>query len=170
MVVRSPTPFGLGRNGCWHSCGSQLPRALLNECRKAARNLFEIGRLSSLFSCLCLARLRLLILLLLLLLMSGNVYPNPCPVFPCSVCAGNVTWPGRSVQCCTRSKWIHLKCLLVSFSRFRILTNLTPGGPLPAWSLLLLEIPHLLALWLPSRNLSACISPLFNLAPLAPLC
>ena len=28
MVVRSPTPFGLGRNGCWPSRESQLPRAL----------------------------------------------------------------------------------------------------------------------------------------------
>ena len=25
VVVRSPTPFGLGRNGCWPSRGSQLP-------------------------------------------------------------------------------------------------------------------------------------------------
>ena len=52
--------------------------------------------------------------------MSGNVHPNPCPVFPCSVCAGNVTWRGRSVQCCTCTNWVHLKCLLLSFSRFRI--------------------------------------------------
>ena len=28
VVVRFPTPFGLGRNGCWSSLGSQLPRAL----------------------------------------------------------------------------------------------------------------------------------------------
>ena len=28
VVVRSSTPFGLGRNGCWPSRGSQLPRAL----------------------------------------------------------------------------------------------------------------------------------------------
>ena len=28
VVVRSPNPFGLGRNGCWTSRGSQLPRAL----------------------------------------------------------------------------------------------------------------------------------------------
>ena len=27
--------------------------------------------------------------------MSGNIHPNPCPVFPCLVCAGNVTWRGR---------------------------------------------------------------------------
>ena len=53
--------------------------------------------------------------------MSGNVYPNPCPVFFCSVCTGNVTWRGRSVQCCTYSHWAHLKCLLLSFSRVRTL-------------------------------------------------
>ena len=52
--------------------------------------------------------------------MSGNVHPNPCPVFSCSVCAGNVTWRGRSVKCCTYSNWVHLKCSLLSFSRFRI--------------------------------------------------
>ena len=70
----------------------------LNDRRRVARSLFKIG-LSSLYSCLSLARL----LILLLLLMSGNVYPNPCPVFPYLVCAGNVTWRGRSVQCCTCS-------------------------------------------------------------------
>ena len=51
--------------------------------------------------------------------MSGNIHSNPCPVFPCSVCAGNVTWRGRSVQCCTCSNWVHLKCSLLSFARFR---------------------------------------------------
>ena len=63
----------------------------LNNRRKAAHSFFKIGRLFSLFllSCPSLAHLRLLILLLLL--MSGNVYPNPGPIFPCSVCAGNVT-------------------------------------------------------------------------------
>ena len=53
--------------------------------------------------------------------MSGNVHPNPCPVFPCLVFTGNVTWRGRSVQCCTCSNWVHLKCSLLSFSRFRTL-------------------------------------------------
>ena len=99
VVVRSPTPFGLGRNGCWPSRGSQLPRALpfifslccpLNDSRWAAHSFFKIGGLFSLFlfSCPSFALLRLLILLLLL--MSGNVHPNPGPIFPCSVCAGNV--------------------------------------------------------------------------------
>ena len=76
----------------------------LNDRRRAAHSIFKIGRLFSLFllSCLTLALLRLLILLLLL--MSGNVHPNPGPIFPCSVCAGNVTWRGKSVQCCACSK------------------------------------------------------------------
>ena len=76
------------------------------------------------FSCLTLAR----ILILLLVLMSSNVHPNPCPVFPCSVCTGNVTWRGRSVQCCICSDWVHLKCLLLSFSRVRTL------GSCHSWS------------------------------------
>ena len=90
------------------------PCSPLNDRKRVARSLFKIG-LTSLYSCLSLARL----LILLLLLMSGNVYPNPCSVFPCLVCAGNVTWRGRSVQCCTCSNWVHLKCSLLSFSRFR---------------------------------------------------
>ena len=82
----------------------------LNDRRRAAHSFFKIGCLFSLFlfSCPSLARLRLLILLLLLI--SGNVHPNPGPIFPCSVCAGNVTWPGKSVQCCTCSKWVYLRC------------------------------------------------------------
>ena len=130
VVVRSPTPFGLGQNGCWPSRGSQLPRALpfifslcclLNDRRRAAHSFFKIGCLFSLFlfSCPALTRLRLLILLLLL--MSGNVHSNPGPIFPCSVCAGNVTWRGKSVQCCTCSKWVHLRCSQLSLSKFRAL-------------------------------------------------
>ena len=101
LVVWSPTLFGLGRNGCWTSLGSQLPRALpfifllccpLNDRSRAAHSFLFF------FSCLSLA---LLCLLILLLLMSGNIHPNPGPIFLCSVCAGNVTWRGKSVQCCT---------------------------------------------------------------------
>ena len=66
-----------------------------------------------------LALLRLLILLRLL--MSGNVHPNPGPIFPCSVCARNVTWRGKSVQCCACSKWVHLRCSQLSLSKFRAL-------------------------------------------------
>ena len=126
VVVRSPAPFGLGRNGCWPFRGSQLPRALpfifslccpLNDRRRAAHSIFKIGRLLSLFffhfSWPSLALLRLLILL-----MSGNVHPNPGPIFPCSVCAGNVTWRGKSVQCCACSKWVHLRCSQLSLSQF----------------------------------------------------
>ena len=128
VVVRSPIPFGLGRNGCWPSRGSQLPRALpyifslccpLNDRRRAAHSIYKIGRLFSLFplSCPTLALLHLLVLLLLL--MDGGIHPNPGPIFPCSVCAGNVTWRGRSVQCCTCSKWVHLRCSQLSLSNFR---------------------------------------------------
>ena len=132
VVVRSPALFGLGRNGCWPSRGFQLPRAFpfifslccpLNDRRRAAHSFFKIGRLFSLFlfhfSCPSRALLRLLILLLLL--MSGNVHPNPGPIFPCSVCAGNVTWRGKSLQCCACSKWVHLRCSQLSLSQFRAL-------------------------------------------------
>ena len=85
-----------------------------------------------LFSCPSLALLRLLILLLLL--MSGNVHPNPGPIFPCSVCAGNVTWRGKWVQCCTCSKWVHPRCSQLSLSHFRAL------GSSHSWS------------WPPCRN------------------
>ena len=111
------------------------PCSPLNDRGRVARSLFKIG-LFSLFSCLSLARL----LILLLLLMSGKVHPNPCPVFPCLVCAGNVTWRGKSVQCCTCSNWVHLKCSLFSFSRFRTL------GSSHSWIFppcFFLEIPHL---------------------------
>ena len=123
-----PDPFGLGRNGCWPSRGSQLPRALpfifllccpLNDRRRAAHSFFKSGRLFSLFSCLSLAHPRLLILLLRL--MSGNVHPNPGLIFPRSVCAGNVTWRGKSVQCCTCSSWVHLRCSQLSLSKFKAL-------------------------------------------------
>ena len=93
-----------------------LPSSPLNYRRRVARSLYKIG-LFFLFSFLSLARL----LILLLLLMSSNVHPNPCAVFPYSVCAGNVTCRGRSVQCCTCSNWVYLKCSLLSFSKFRIL-------------------------------------------------
>ena len=130
VVVQSPTPFGLGRNGCWPSRGSQLPWELpfifslccpLNDRRRAAHSIYKIGCLFSLFlfSCPTLALLRLLILLLLL--MSGNVHPNPGPIFPWSVCTGNVTWWGKSVLCCTCSKWVHLRCSQLSLSKFRAL-------------------------------------------------
>ena len=93
----------------------------LNDRRRAAHSIFKIGRLFSLFllSCLTLALLRLLILLLLL--MNDNVHPNPGPIFPCSVCAGNVTRQGKSVQYYTCSKWVHLRCSQLSLSNFKTL-------------------------------------------------
>ena len=110
------------------SHGSQLPRALpfifslccpLNDRRRAAHSIYKIGRLFSLFlfSCPTLALLRLLIPLLFL--MNGNVHPNSGPIFLCSVCAGN--WQGKSVQCCTCSKWVHLRCLQLFLSKCRAL-------------------------------------------------
>ena len=109
--------------------GTPLTQSIFSRCsplnnrRRVASSLFKIG-LSSLFSCLSLARL----LILLLLMMSGNVHSNPCPVFPCSVCARNVTWEGRSVQCCTCSNRAYSKCSLLSFSRFKTL------GSFHSWS------------------------------------
>ena len=93
----------------------------LNDRRRAAHSIFKIGCLFSLslLSCPTLALLRLLILLLLL--MSSNAHPNPGLIFPCSVCAGNVTWRGKSVQCCTCSKWVRLRCSQLSLSNFRAL-------------------------------------------------
>ena len=101
------------------------PCCPLNDRKRAARNFFEIGRLSSFFACLSLDHFRLLILLLLL--VSGNIHPNPGPVFPWSVCSGNEIWRGRLVQCCTCSKWVHLKCLLFSLDS-ELLAALTPGA------------------------------------------
>ena len=65
----------------------------LNDPGRAAHSFFKIGRLFSLslFSSSSLARLRPLILLV----MSDNVHSDPGPVFPCSVCARNVTWRGK---------------------------------------------------------------------------
>ena len=128
----STTLFGLGESGCWTFQGSQLPQTLpfifllccpLNNHRRAADSFLKIGRLFSLslFSCPSLAHFRLLIHLLLL--MSGNIHPNPGPIFPCSVCTENVTWQGKSVQCCTCSKWVHLRCSQLSFSKFRTLDS-----------------------------------------------
>ena len=89
--------------------------------QKSSTQLFKIGRLFSLslFSCPPLARLRLVIHLLLL--MSSNVHPNPGPIFPCLVCAGNVTWRNKSVLCCTCSKWVYLSCSQLFLYKFKAL-------------------------------------------------
>ena len=128
VVVRSPIPFG----SKWLLAFPRVPvtRAFpfifslccsLNNRRRAALIFLKIGRLSSVFSYSSLACLRLLILFLLL--MSGNVHLNPGFIFPCSVCAGNVTGRGKSVQCCTCPKWVHLRCSQLSLSKFRALDS-----------------------------------------------
>ena len=96
-----------------------LPCCPLNDRKRVAHSFFKISQLF--FFLFSLALLRPLILFLLL--MSGNVHPNPGPIFPCSVCAGNVTWRGKSVQCCTCSKWVHLRCSQLSLSKFRALDS-----------------------------------------------
>ena len=85
VVVRSPTPFGLGQNGCWPFRGSQLPRAFpsyklffcrdTHDGRRAASGLSKNGRL---FFC------SHAFTHLLILLMSGDVHPTlaPCSSFP----------------------------------------------------------------------------------------
>ena len=93
----------------------------LNDRRRAAHSIFKIGRLFSLFLLSCVNLALLCLLILLLLLMSGNVHPNPGPIFPWSVCAENVIWRGTSVQCCTCSIWVHLRCSQLSLSNFRAL-------------------------------------------------
>ena len=177
VVVLFPTPFGLGRNDCClpegpnysgHSPHTNhfLPCFPLNDRDGAVRSLFEIGRLSSLFSCLSLARL----LILLLLLMSGNVHPNPGPVFPYSVRAGNVTWRGRLGQCSFFSKWAQLRCLLLFFSRFKTLGCSHCWSFPPCCVLASFGDPTSInAVLLPRTSLTS-ISPLFNLAHLVPLC
>ena len=39
------------------------------------------------------------------------------------MCAGNVTWLGKSVQCCACSKWVYLRCSQLSLSKFRALDS-----------------------------------------------
>ena len=105
----------------------------LNDRRKAAHSFFKIGRLFSLFLFSCPSLVLLCLLILLLLLMSGNVHPNPGPIFPCSMCTGNVTWWGKSMQCCACSKMGPSKVLttflipIQSLSQF-LLAALTLGA------------------------------------------
>ena len=106
--------------------------------------------------------------------MSDNVHPNPYPVFLCSVCAVNVTWRGRPVQCCTCYNWVHYSPLLDS----ELLVNLTPGAFLPAAFLFfwrfhtyqhcdfllgLLQLVYLhCSIWPPSANAALAFKPLFQ--------
>ena len=116
-----------------------------------------------LFSFLFLTRI------LILLLMSGNVHPNLCLVFPSSVCAGNMTWRGWLLQCCTRFKWIHLRCSLLS-SRFKTRGSSHSRSCPPCCDSAFLQVPHLPTLCLVVWAHPACILPLFNLVHLALLC
>ena len=68
------------------------------------------------------------------------------------------------MQCCTSSKWVHLKCSQL-FLDSKLLVALTPGAAIPVASLLLLKIPYLPTLWLRPRSPPACVPPPFNLAP-----
>ena len=88
--------------------------------------------------------------------MSGDVHPNTGPTFPCSVCAENVTWRGKSLQCCACFKWVHLRCSQLSLSKFRAL------GSSHSWSCPLCHN----TLTPPSRTPPTRIPPLYNLDPL----
>ena len=135
-MVRSPTSFGLSRNGCWTYRRSQLPWAPhLFFCYATPLNDSVGQHTTSLKSVACFlfffSPAILCLLILLLLLMSGNLHSNPGPIFPCSVCAGNVTWRGKSVHCCICSKWVHLRCSQLSLSKFRALDSSHSWSCLP---------------------------------------
>ena len=51
------------------------------------------------------------------------------------------------MRCCTCSKLVHLRRSFLSYSRFKTLAALTLGAVLPASTLFLLEVSHLLALF-----------------------
>ena len=108
--------------------------------------------------------------MLLLLLMSANVHPNPDFTFPYAVCAGNMTWRGRSVQYCTYSKWIRLRCSQLSFSRFNTL------GCFYSWSCTPCCVPAssesltLTNTVSTSSSFSGLYTPLFTLVHLVPSC
>ena len=70
------------------------------------------------------------------------------------------------MQCCTCSKWVHLKCSLLSFSRFRTLGSSHSWSCTPRCVPVSSEISHQPTLWRPPRTAPACIPPLFNLGPL----
>ena len=46
------------------------------------------------------------------------------------MCAENVTWRRKTVQCCTCCKWVHLRCSQLSLSKFRTI------GSFHSWSCL----------------------------------
>ena len=101
--------------------------------------------------------------------MSGNVSSYLGFIFPCSVFDGNVTWRGRSVQCCTCFKWVHFRCSL-SFFRFKTLGSSHFWSCPPCCALLLVKVPHLPTLRLALLTPPACILSLFHLASLPMQC
>ena len=158
VVVRSPTPFGLGRNGCWPSQGSQLSRAFpfifllccpLNDHRSAAHSFFKIGRLFSLFLFSCTPLAPLCLLILLLLLMSGKVHPNPGPMFPL-LC---VCWK------CDLAEQVSAMLRLLQIGPSKVLTTF----PLQALTLGATSPPCQITV-APPRKPPTCIPPLYNLA------
>ena len=92
--------------------------------------------------------------------MSGNVHPNPGPIFPCFVCAGNVIWRASLVQCCTCSKWVHLRCSQLSLSKFRALDSSH------SWSCPPCRVPTRNTVTLSPRTPPTRIPPLQNLTPM----
>ena len=79
-------------------------------------------------------------LFILLLLKRGNVHLNAGPIFPCSMCAGNVTW--------RRQVSAMLRLILMGTFRVHLPNNLAPspavthGVAIPAAFQLLLRIPN----------------------------
>ena len=68
-----------------------------------------------------------LILISMLLFISDDIYPNPGPIDPCSVCSRRVTWGNRSIQCTNCSLWVHLFCSGLSPDDFRKISRDTLG-------------------------------------------
>ena len=116
----------------------------LNNCSRAAHSFFKIDCLFSFFALLCL-------FIPLPLLTSDNVHSKSSPIFPCSVCTGNVSWQDKSMQCCTCSKWVHLRCSQHSVSNFRALrafpcrNTVTPSSDM--YTSIVQSGPPLLMMW-----------------------
>ena len=83
-----------------------------------------------------------------------------------------MTWRGRSVQCCSCSNWVHFKCSLLSFSRFRTLGSSHSWSFPPSFFLRfhtyqhcgfffeLLQLVYLhCSIWPPSANASLTPDP-----------
>ena len=119
------------------------------------------------------------------LLMSGNVHPNPCPIFPCLVCAGNVTWRSRLVCNAAHALIGFIQSAHDSpFLDSELLAALTHGAPPPLrpcffWRFhtyqhcdFLLQLVYLnCSIWPPSANAALAFNPFsahFASSPSAP--